>query len=298
MRWKVIFTYSSKLCQPLKTPSVPGARQCLPASACVLQVRGAKKKFGGATRDPYRSLKKKLVMEKAQKVSKVPLVSSERRDKMVEFPVNRTSSGTIFATYTPLEKFAKAPFYTRARLRQRWTAFKEGLTTIYSGALIRMRLRKVDPFRPIELARKAQEMFINVNRAIQEKDKAALRELTTEDALEGLRKEFRAKNFKWEIVEELERPRIVSARAAPYDGKDLIAQIVLRMHTKQIMALYGSNGNVFRGHPTAPKTVIDYVVLERPLELPASKIPWRIAGKLPPQLPWKQEQVQSKALHA
>ncbi len=36
------------------------------------------------------------------------------------------------------------------------------------------------------------------------------------------------------MVEEVERPRIVSAKAAPYDGKDLIAQIVLRMHTKQV----------------------------------------------------------------
>ena len=53
--------------------------------------------------------------------------------------------------------------------------------------------------------------------------------------VQGLRKEFHAKSFKWEMVEEIERPRIVSARAAPYDGKDLIAQIVLRMHTKQVL---------------------------------------------------------------
>ena len=36
------------------------------------------------------------------------------------------------------------------------------------GALIRMKLRKVDPFRPIELARKAQGMFVEANKAIQE----------------------------------------------------------------------------------------------------------------------------------
>lgn len=65
------------------------------------------------------------------------------------------------------------------------------------------------------------------------------------------------------------------------------------------MALYSSDGTVFRGNPNQPKTVIDYVVFERPLELP-DKVPWRIAGKLPPQLPWKQvnEQSQTKALHA
>ncbi len=64
------------------------------------------------------------------------------------------------------------------------------------------------------------------------------------------------------------------------------------------MALYGSDDRLFRGNPTTPKTVIDYVVLERPLELPAAKTPWRIAGKLPPQLPWKDKHVQSNAMPA
>ncbi len=31
-----------------------------------------------------------------------------------------------------------------------------------------MKLRKVDPFRPIELARMGQEMFVSVNKALQE----------------------------------------------------------------------------------------------------------------------------------
>ncbi len=61
----------------------------------VVQVRGAKQKFGGLTRDPYRTLKKKLVLEKSHKVSKVPLMSSERRDNIMEFPINRTSAGIL-----------------------------------------------------------------------------------------------------------------------------------------------------------------------------------------------------------
>ena len=35
------------------------------------------------------------------------------------------------------------------------------------GATIRRKLRKIDPFKPIELARRAQEQFIAVNDAIQ-----------------------------------------------------------------------------------------------------------------------------------
>lgn len=52
------------------------------------------------------------------------------------------------------------------------------------------------------------------------------------------------------------------------------------------MALYDSASRLVRGHPTVPKAVIDYVVFERNLTT-LSGSSWRIAGKLPPQQPWK-----------
>ena len=60
----------------------------------------------------------------------------------------------------------------------------------------------------------------------------------------------------------------------------------------QIQAVYDSAGSLIRGHPTKPKDVIDYVVLERSLskEHPG----WRIAAKLPPQLPWRLKEMAAK----
>ena len=37
----------------------------------------------------------------------------------------------------------------------------------FRGALIKRKLKKIEPFRPIEFARWAQQSFINVNNAIQ-----------------------------------------------------------------------------------------------------------------------------------
>ena len=48
----------------------------------------------------------------------------------------------------------------------------------------------------------------------------------------------------------------------------------------QLMAVYDSASRLVRGHPTTPKAVIDYIVLERNLTLDDAS--WRIAGKLPP----------------
>ena len=50
-----------------------------------------------------------------------------------------------------------------------------------------------------------------------------------------LKQEFEHKRFIWELVEEMERPRVVNARVATFDSKDsLLAQVVVRMHTKQV----------------------------------------------------------------
>lgn len=79
--------FRSKLCVSL--PSTLIYSPC----AGLVQVRGAKKKFGGIRIDPYKSLKKRLRMKNAQKTVKVPLMSSERRAGMMIYPISQTSSG-------------------------------------------------------------------------------------------------------------------------------------------------------------------------------------------------------------
>ena len=101
------------------------------------QVRGKKQKFGEATRDPFKSLQRKLGREQQRKHAKVPLMSEERAQvtrlapitassiggclfrsllinyRVILFCLHNYCVGQLVATYAPLEKFAKAPFYTR-----------------------------------------------------------------------------------------------------------------------------------------------------------------------------------------
>ena len=52
---------------------------------------------------------------------------------------------------------------------------------------------------------------------------------------QSLKKEFEHKRFTWELVEEIERPRVVNARVAPLQTKEnLFGQVVVRLHTKQV----------------------------------------------------------------
>ncbi len=53
--------------------------------------------------------------------------------------------------------------------------------------------------------------------------------------VQNLRKQFQHKDFKWEFVEELERPRVIRARVAAQNSKeDVYAQLVVRMKSKQV----------------------------------------------------------------
>ena len=57
--------------------------------------------------------------------------------------------------------------------------------------------------------------------------------------------------------------------------------------------MYDSGGKLIRGHPTTPKTVIDYIVFERHLVDPKSTS-WLISAKMPPQKPWKEKKSQEE----
>ena len=53
--------------------------------------------------------------------------------------------------------------------------------------------------------------------------------------MQNLKKQFQHKDFKWEFVEELERPRVIRARVAAQNSKeDVYAQLVVRMKSKQV----------------------------------------------------------------
>ena len=144
--------------------------RCLLAAIVHVPARGKKMKFGGITRDPYRSLKNKIAQAKAMETNKTPLMSRERKDRSLLYPFTVTSIGTtpitcvmmtslctlprrVYRKVCPVGKVCQSSnlhssgkhgklatcrairrcsqyFYIQGR-SQRWTAFKEFLQTIY-----------------------------------------------------------------------------------------------------------------------------------------------------------------------
>jgi large subunit ribosomal protein L45 len=86
----------------------------------------------------------------------------------------------------------------------------------------------------------------------------------------------------WKLVSHVTEPKIVHIRAATaqfeQDGpQEKVAQVTVKFHTKQTVALYDTNGRVISGDPEVEQEVEEYVVFE---SMVSKSKEWVIAGKV------------------
>lgn len=62
-----------------------------PLGAALVQVRGAKRRFGGNQTDHFNYKKRKLRLRLMQKFQKVPLISNDAKLKKIDLPFRVTS---------------------------------------------------------------------------------------------------------------------------------------------------------------------------------------------------------------
>lgn len=193
----------------------------------------------------------------------------------------------IFSDYLPVRRFF---ILTPAGLKERWNAFKNGLWTIYSLVHVRKHCK---PFKLKEFAKEAQDIYIDVNKALISKDKHKLQDLATSSVYLSLRNEYFSpdKNLHWRYISTVTRPKVVHVRANPVETKDnVFSQITVRIHSKQVMAVKDKHGRHLKGSDKEVREVVDYVVFERHLSNKHGK--WRVCGKLFAPLPQRPNIVQ------
>ncbi|XP_057293888.1 39S ribosomal protein L45, mitochondrial-like [Hydractinia symbiolongicarpus] len=219
-------------------------------------------------------------IEELAKKFNPPPSNKEQEDLPNDSGFKLDSTGEIFSSYVPVEN--KAFILSIKGLGQRWEALKAFVMTTYAIAMIK---RKAKPFKAVDFAKTAQKKFIDVNNAIQQENaelaKIAMKDHATLMVIKGLSNQFLnpSRKVHWRFIQEIERPRVVHGRiTAVYDKDNLYAQITVRMHTEQILAVKDRYNRVIKGDPQKSKKVIDYVVFERHLADPYGK--WRVCGKL------------------
>ncbi|NXQ60901.1 RM45 protein, partial [Anthoscopus minutus] len=113
-------------------------------------------------------------------------------------------------------------------------------------------------------------------------NKQKLHSLVTERCYPDLVRGNRYKTIRWSFVESLEPPRVVHVRCDSVMNRgNLYAQVTVRMHSRQILAIYDRFGRLMYGGEEIPKDVLEYVVFERYLVNPYGT--WRMHGKIVPE---------------
>ncbi|NWI88725.1 RM45 protein, partial [Pitta sordida] len=112
-------------------------------------------------------------------------------------------------------------------------------------------------------------------------NKQKLHSLVTERCYPDMVRGNRYKTIRWRFLESLEPPRVVHVRCDSIVNRgNLYGQVTVRMHSRQILAIYDRFGRLMYGGEEVPKDVLEYVVFERYLVNPYGS--WRMHGKIVP----------------
>lgn len=93
---------------------------------------------------------------------------------------------------------------------------------------------------------------------------------------------MRYKTMRWKFIETLEQPVVTHLTSREMlDKKDIFAQVTVRIHSKQILAIYDRFGRLAFGSDKLEQDILEYVVFERYLTSQWGS--WRMHDKIVPE---------------
>ncbi|KFD49931.1 hypothetical protein M514_09145 [Trichuris suis] len=197
-----------------------------------------------------------------------------------ERPIHVSCSGDIFDPFLPPEDESKVSLIMHAKGGQLVDRTKHAWRN--SRALKKITSYDSD-FDPVAFVETAHRLYLKANDALQKRDEERLHQLVTEKAFPDMWDELKLKSIRWEFVESVEPARVVQIRTASVMHEDnIFAQVTVRMHTKQKLAIFDQFGRLYMGSEHVARNVLEYVVFEKHMSNVYGE--WRIHGKIRP--PW------------
>lgn len=150
-----------------------------------------------------------------------------------------------------------------------------------------MAIRKIkqydEDFSAKEFPETAQTIYMQAHEALVAKDKEKLIEYVTEHLYPRMLTGAENVTMRWRFIKSLEPPRVVHARETHLITKEnIFAQVTVRMHTQQSLAVYDRFGRLVHGSEILAKDVIEYIVFEKNISNLYGE--WRMHEKITP--PW------------
>lgn len=196
----------------------------------------------------------------------------------IERPFNISGTGAVFEPYVPPEGDGKKSAISTA-------GAKQSLEFLQKKSKSMMAVRKIrsyeEDFSPAEFPSIAQDIYLEAHRAMIHKEKYKLREVVTERAYPEMMYNVRDKTIHWDFLKSLEPPRVVHVRCTDVISKDnIFAQVTVRFHTQQRLAIYDRFGRLMHGSEILAKDVLEYIVFEKNISNEYGL--WRLHDKIIP----------------
>lgn len=138
-----------------------------------------------------------------------------------------------------------------------------------------------EDFSPKTFGDTAQDIYIRAHEALEKYDESALREYVTERLHPEILFGLKNVTLRWKFLGSIEPPRVVHARQTNLISKEnIFAQVTVRMHTQQTLAIYDRFGRLMHGSEIIAKDVLEYVVFEKNISNLYGE--WRIHHKIIP----------------
>ncbi|KAJ6632872.1 putative 39S ribosomal protein L45, mitochondrial [Pseudolycoriella hygida] len=196
----------------------------------------------------------------------------------LERPFFIASTGGTFEPYVPPEGDGKRSAITTVGAKQKFDFIQKKSKSM-------MAIRKIrnyeEDFDHSKFAEVAQDIYVKSHEALCTKDKYRLRELVTERVYPEMMHNIHGKTIHWKFIKSLEPPRVVHARCTEIvTSENVFAQVTVRFHTQQLLAIYDRFGRLMHGSETLVKDVLEYIVFEK--QIVNEYGVWRLHEKIIP----------------
>jgi len=189
-----------------------------------------------------------------------------------------SSTSAIFESYVAPEGDGKYSTISKEGVKQKFTFLEKKSKSL-------MAIRKIksfdDTFKTSFFLEEALDIYQKAHEALTTRDKDEIIKYVTELAYPKITHNMMDKTIHWKFLESLEPARLVHARTTDVITKEnVFAQLTVRFHTQQILAIYDRFGRLIQGSEILRKDVLEYIVFEKHLANEYGV--WRIHDKIIP----------------
>lgn len=132
-----------------------------------------------------------------------------------------------------------------------------------------------------EFAKQTTGIYVKAHEALAAKDEEKIFDYVTEHCFPLMTDGLNRHTIDWRYLGDIEPPEVVQIRSGDIISKgNKYSQITVKMHTKQMLAVYDRHGRLIHGSPVDVKDVLEYVVFEKYLANEYGQ--WRIHARIRP----------------